>query len=278
MPLSAWSARSQWQPGAPGLRSLTVTAGEWRAVMEDVRAAGGRLVALWASREDRLDTVRAAALAGTQGLIVSLPLEGLGESYAGLEDLFPAATRMQRAVRDLSGVSCTDPDARPWLRHAAWPESYRPLVDTRCRRTSPPPSTATSSSVSRASGCTRSPWVRCTPAPSSRGTFACRSWAKSECPGSMVPACTGPAAISAPALDTDELVAVEGGGDVRRQRGVDERPVAPGQAACRSQGRASGSVQDTPERSRTARAPCACTLGRDLRVRRTIPPALEQAG
>src|SRR6185312_14799654 len=92
--------------------------------------AGGRLVALWASREDRLDTVRAAALAGTQGLIVSLPLEGLGESYAGLEDLFPAATRMQRAVRDLSGVSCTDPDARPWLRHAAWPESYRPLVDT----------------------------------------------------------------------------------------------------------------------------------------------------
>jgi len=130
VPLSAWSARSQWQPGAPGLRSLTVTAGEWRAVMEDVRAAGGRLVALWASREDRLDTVRAAALAGTQGLIVSLPLEGLGESYAGLEDLFPAATRMQRAVRDLSGVSCTDPDARPWLRHAAWPESYRPLVDT----------------------------------------------------------------------------------------------------------------------------------------------------
>src|SRR6185312_7537522 len=98
--------------------------------LADWYRAAARLVALWASREDRLDTVRAAALAGTQGLIVSLPLEGLGESYAGLEDLFPAATRMQRAVRDLSGVSCTDPDARPWLRHAAWPESYRPLVDT----------------------------------------------------------------------------------------------------------------------------------------------------
>jgi Ni,Fe-hydrogenase III large subunit/Ni,Fe-hydrogenase III component G len=137
VPLSAWSARSQWQPGAPGLRSLTVTAGEWRALMEDVRAAGGQLVALWASREDRLDTVRAAALAGSQGLIVSLPLEGLGESFAGLEDLFPAATRMQRAVRDLSGVSSTDPDSRPWLRHAAWAENYRPLVDT-----SPPPEVA----------------------------------------------------------------------------------------------------------------------------------------
>jgi Ni,Fe-hydrogenase III component G len=134
MPLSDWSARSQWQPGATGLRSLTVTAGEWRALMEDVRAAGGRLVALWASREDRLDTVRAAVLAGSQGLIVSLPLEGLGESYIGLEDLFPAATRMQRAMRDLSGVPSTDPDSRPWLRHAAWPDTYRPLVDT-----SPPP-------------------------------------------------------------------------------------------------------------------------------------------
>ena len=128
MPLSAWSARSQWQRGAPGLRSLTVTAGEWRALMEDVRAAGGRLLALWASRENRLDTVRAAALAESQGLIVSLPL-GLGETYAGLENLFPAATRMQRAVRDLSGVSSTDPDSRPWLRHAAWPENYRPLID-----------------------------------------------------------------------------------------------------------------------------------------------------
>ena len=137
MPLSAWSARSQWQPGAPGLRSLTVTAGEWRALMEDVRAAGGRLIALWASRKDSLDTVRAAALAGSQGLIVSLPLEGPGESYAGLEDLFPVASRMQRAVRDLSGVFSTDPDSRPWLRHSAWPENYRPLVDT-----SPPPEAA----------------------------------------------------------------------------------------------------------------------------------------
>ena len=134
MPLRAWSARSQWQPGAPGLRSLTVTAGEWRAVMEDVRAAGGRLVALWASREDRLDTVRAAVLAGAQGFIVSLPLPERGASYGGLEDLFPAAARMQRAVRDLSGVPCTDPDSRPWLRHAAWPDTYRPLADA-----SPPP-------------------------------------------------------------------------------------------------------------------------------------------
>ena len=28
-----------------------------------------------------------------------------------------------------SGVRSTDPDTRPWLRHAAWPPDYRPLID-----------------------------------------------------------------------------------------------------------------------------------------------------
>ena len=36
---------------------------------------------------------------------------------------------MQRAVADLSGLRSTDPDTRPWLRHAAWPPDYRPLID-----------------------------------------------------------------------------------------------------------------------------------------------------
>ena len=34
-----------------------------------------------------------------------------------------------RAIADLSGIHSTAPDKRPWLRHAAWPDSYRPLVD-----------------------------------------------------------------------------------------------------------------------------------------------------
>ena len=37
---------------------------------------------------------------------------------------------MQRAVADLSGLRCTDPDTRPWLRHAAWPETFHPLIDS----------------------------------------------------------------------------------------------------------------------------------------------------
>jgi len=36
---------------------------------------------------------------------------------------------MQRAITDLSGIRSTDPDTRPWLRHAAWPQGYRPLLD-----------------------------------------------------------------------------------------------------------------------------------------------------
>ncbi len=36
---------------------------------------------------------------------------------------------MQRAIADLSGLRCTAEDRRPWLRHAAWATSYRPLVD-----------------------------------------------------------------------------------------------------------------------------------------------------
>ena len=36
---------------------------------------------------------------------------------------------MQRAMADLSGLRSTDADTRPWLRHAAWPRSYRPLID-----------------------------------------------------------------------------------------------------------------------------------------------------
>jgi len=36
---------------------------------------------------------------------------------------------MQRALSDLTGVASTDPDHRPWLRHASWPQGYRPLVD-----------------------------------------------------------------------------------------------------------------------------------------------------
>ena len=131
MPLRTWSALSEPQAGAPGLRALIVSEDQWRRVAQDMAAAGGRLVTLWASgeAESTAPTVHAAFVADPGGLVVTLPIADRHASYPGIEDLFPAAARMQRAMADLSGVHSTDPDTRPWLRHAAWPQTFRPLID-----------------------------------------------------------------------------------------------------------------------------------------------------
>jgi Ni,Fe-hydrogenase III large subunit len=133
MSLQAWFARSAVHAGAPGLRALTVTPVQWRQAAQELADARARLLALWASPDEPpAVTVRAAFLADRAGLVVSLPLADGHASYPGIEDLFPAAGRMQRAIADLAGVrsDATDPDTRPWLRHAAWPRSYLPLVDS----------------------------------------------------------------------------------------------------------------------------------------------------
>jgi Ni,Fe-hydrogenase III large subunit/Ni,Fe-hydrogenase III component G len=128
--LDAWFARSEVLSGAPGLRALTVSEDEWRHVAQDMAAAGGRFVSLWASGRDLNDTaVHAAFLTGHAALVLTLPIADPDAPYPGIEQLFPAAAHMQRALADLSGMRSTDPDTRPWLRHAAWPPSYRPLVD-----------------------------------------------------------------------------------------------------------------------------------------------------
>jgi Ni,Fe-hydrogenase III large subunit len=131
MPLRTWFARSEVHPGAPGLHSLTVSHDQWRRVAQDAAAAGGRLVSLWASGDKRtVPAIHAALLADLGGLLLTLPIADPGTPYPGIEDLFPAAARMQRAMADMSGMRSTDPDVRPWLRHASWPQSYRPLIDS----------------------------------------------------------------------------------------------------------------------------------------------------
>jgi Ni,Fe-hydrogenase III large subunit/Ni,Fe-hydrogenase III component G len=138
MPLRAWYAASDALCGAPGFRAVTVSREGWQQVAQDMAAAGGRLLALWASGDQSRDsTIRAVFLAEQGGLLVSLPLADPAAPYPGLQSQFPAAARMQRAAADLSGLRSSDPDTRPWLRHAAWPSHYRPLVDP--TPTSPPP-------------------------------------------------------------------------------------------------------------------------------------------
>ena len=91
---------------------------ELRAVAEKCE----RLVALWASDETTHFAAQ-VALASRERLLwlkVALPREH--PRYPGIADLFPSASRMQRAAYDLVGVHPEGgADHRKWLRHGAWP-------------------------------------------------------------------------------------------------------------------------------------------------------------
>ena len=129
MPYSAWKSRATQQPGAGGLLALRVGREEWRALAEAVAGAGGMLAALWAdhSAEGR-PRVHAAYHAAQSGMVATLEAEA-GRPCPGIQEVFPAAARMQRAMTDLSGIAVDAADDRPWLRHSAWPGNHHPLVD-----------------------------------------------------------------------------------------------------------------------------------------------------
>ncbi len=114
--------------GAPKAAGLTVTREEWCQAAADLATHGGRLLAIWANR-DEAALVRAAFIAEPGVLVLTLPVAPAGSDYPGIEQWFPSASRMQRALADLCGLRSTDADTRPWLRHAAWPESFHPLAD-----------------------------------------------------------------------------------------------------------------------------------------------------
>ncbi len=130
MPMSRWLQGARPVCGAPGLRAIDVERPAWRDVAQDVVAAGGRLLALWGSGvsgEPR--TMRMIVLMQTSSaLVVTARTVRDVAAFPGIEDLFPAASRMQRAARDLSGIETTDADQRPWLRHTAWHRDTSPLA------------------------------------------------------------------------------------------------------------------------------------------------------
>src|SRR5215831_7706550 len=127
MPLRTWLARATRLANASELR---VACEEWKQLAESVAAGGGRLLALWASKNEDGNTVRATYVVDAGVLIATLPL-GADSDYPGIEQIFPCANRMQRAIKDLSGLRARAMDNRPWLRHRAWPEDFHPLSDTR---------------------------------------------------------------------------------------------------------------------------------------------------
>jgi Ni,Fe-hydrogenase III large subunit/Ni,Fe-hydrogenase III component G len=127
MPLRTWLTRATPLANASELR---VTREEWKQFAASVAATGGRLLALWGSHGDADDVVRAAYVTDVGLLIATLFLKA-NSDYAGIEQLFPCANRMQRAMMDLSGARASATDSRPWLRHRAWEESFHPLAEAR---------------------------------------------------------------------------------------------------------------------------------------------------
>ena len=116
-------------PGAMPVWHGRVDAQQWRTACEKVREKGGRLVALWGSDNSDRDAgfaVHAALTVQSGLLVITLPLAG--GSFLSISDIFPAASRMQRAVFDLLGIPAARAhDERKWLRHAAWPADAFPL-------------------------------------------------------------------------------------------------------------------------------------------------------
>lgn len=150
MPLTKWWGKARELPGAARTRGLGVTLEEWTQCAGDVAASGGRLLAMWASACDEwantaalevddiyerapapqpardasaATEVYAAFLTDRGMLVLELPVlrggtyRGQSVDYPGIERLFPCASRLQRAMFDVSGVRSSDPDLRPWLRH-----------------------------------------------------------------------------------------------------------------------------------------------------------------
>jgi Ni,Fe-hydrogenase III large subunit len=134
-----WWDRASPIGGVLPARRLGVTAEEWRSCAADLAATGARLLALWAAPAGTLAPhalVRAAIAGGRGVLVAELAVQdadaAIGEAvYPGLETIFPCASRMQRAAYDTCQVRATDPDRRPWLRHAAWPAGLVPLAPER---------------------------------------------------------------------------------------------------------------------------------------------------
>ncbi len=128
MSLQRWWERAESLPGRAAGGRLVVHGGEWLQVATDAAAAGAQLLSLWVT-----PTVDGAGMAHVALLIdgAVLLLEQMvaaGERYRGLQQLFPAAARMQRAAADLCGIRCDAPDQRPWLRHTAWSAVEAPLA------------------------------------------------------------------------------------------------------------------------------------------------------
>ena len=117
-------------PGALPAARVDVTPMQLVALCRHVHDGGGRLVTLWGEdlREEAKGFRLCVALDGNDEIIVAeLALPDANPTFPNLAEVFPSAARLQRAVYDLVGLRALGGDARPWLRHGAWPDHVFPL-------------------------------------------------------------------------------------------------------------------------------------------------------
>jgi Ni,Fe-hydrogenase III large subunit/Ni,Fe-hydrogenase III component G len=116
-------------PGALPAQQAVVDAAQLQDVCQRVRENGGRLVTLWAESRGAIQgDCLYVVLDRADGLLVlEHAVSSPPSSYPDLGGIFPSASRLQRAVYDLSGIRAEGGDARPWLRHDRWPADWFPL-------------------------------------------------------------------------------------------------------------------------------------------------------
>jgi Ni,Fe-hydrogenase III large subunit/Ni,Fe-hydrogenase III component G len=131
----------------------------WHAVLDgaaylklagQIKAEGGRLIALWGSDNSALTQVQKAGgeppparfsihaafsvnvheefIVTTSLLWITVDVPETSPRFPSLSTFFPAAVRMERTIYDLLGLRAEGlADHRPWLRHGSWPADQFPL-------------------------------------------------------------------------------------------------------------------------------------------------------
>jgi len=102
----------------------------WSAAARATARLGGRLISVWGvDRGVSAGVSACAAYAMPEGLVwLELAIDGSARGFPDLASSFACATRMQRAMADLSGLHADGSvDPRPWLDHGLWGPGPAPL-------------------------------------------------------------------------------------------------------------------------------------------------------
>lgn len=92
--------------------------GDWLEIARSCQEQGGRLVSIWGSEAGKGFFVHAAYVF-SEGMLIAKYHAEEGK-YRSLSEIFPCASRMQRAVFDMLGIDHDGADKRPWLSHGLW--------------------------------------------------------------------------------------------------------------------------------------------------------------